>query len=162
MSRVDDEMPSFDDIKNPTDSNIAVDQPIVEIDEHELDKAQAKKYDFEVVLKSKDVMCGGAPAPEIFATENKLAILFFLELDQDKNREYLAVFKISGLRGFEQKSNIGGYDHDCVFEPYGWSNVWQRKAKDSDIIELVFGFQDTSVKCRCAEFEYIVIDEDKV
>lgn len=106
-----------------------------------------------VVLDSETVMCMGAPCPVILADEHKLSVSFYLT--SEVNREKSAVFIIRGVSSFEQAGNLGGSVHDCVFAPFGYDNVWERKLADDDV-ELVFGFHDTSLRVICKEFSYSV------
>ena len=114
--------------------------------------------DFSIVLSPEHIMSMGAPVPIILADEYKLSISFYLQ--SEINEDPCAVFSVVGVTSFEQDSNVSGYDHNCVFEPFGYGEVWRRSISN-EIIELVFGFHDTSFRVKCSSFSYCVTPFDE-
>ncbi|MEP3890677.1 MAG: hypothetical protein ABJN69_09420 [Hellea sp.] len=132
-------------------------------EEHIANHAMGSQLEeYKVVLDDKDKMGMGAPAPIFVADEHKVGITFYL-ISQNNDADISACFFIEDVYDFQHKSNVGGYDHQCVFAPFDYGNVWTKDLPDNTGIELVFGFHDSSMKCHCRKFKYSVCaSEDAV
>lgn len=121
----------------------------------------------------------GAPAPIILAGEHKLSVAYYLHSSTEWDGENIhlrdptadvgkmAIFYISGLNSFTQKSTL---HHLCPFfdynsDDYPSHDVWEIEGPESKASlesqsaylsdkRLIFSFHDTAIDCFCSEYKY--------